>query len=95
MMRQTGIEMAQVIPGVCTAFDIQDLVRCLAPRKILLVSAAEDRYSEDADKIVELARDAFAGLGVEERLEHKRFKGGHAITIERFDAIIQWFRASC
>jgi dienelactone hydrolase len=90
MMNGTGIEMAQVIPGFVVEFDIQDLVRCIAPRRICLVSAEEDKYSADADDIVDMARQAFAGLGVEERLEHRRFKGGHAITEERFDYIIEW-----
>ena len=94
IMRQTGIEMAQVIPGFAKSFDIQDVVSCIAPRKILLVSATEDRYSEDAPDIVEIAGEAFAGLGVEENLEHIRFMGGHGITEERFKAIIDWFRTS-
>ena len=94
MMNGTGIEMAQVIPGFVKEFDIQDLVKCIAPRGICLVSAVEDRYSKDADDIVDMAREAFAGLGVEERLEHKRFKGGHAITEERFDYIVEWLRSS-
>jgi dienelactone hydrolase len=90
MLNGTGIEMAQVIPGFAKESDIQDLVKCVAPRRICLVSAGEDKYSADADDIAALARETFAGLGVKERLQHKRFKRGHAITQERFDHIIDW-----
>ncbi len=93
MANETGIEMAEAVPGFAQRFDIQDLVRCIAPRRILLVSAAQDKYSKDADVIADMARDAFAALGVEERLEHKRYAGGHPLTQERFDYIVEWIRS--
>ena len=34
--RGTGIEMAEVLPGFAMKFDIQDLIKCIAPRQILL-----------------------------------------------------------
>lgn len=35
MRHGTGIEMAEIIPGFTQHFDVQDLVKCIAPRKTL------------------------------------------------------------
>jgi dienelactone hydrolase len=95
-MRQgTGIEMAEVIPGFTQLFDVQDLVKCIAPRKMLLVSATADPYSYDATVIVQTARETFAALGAEGNLEHRRYSGGHALTHERFTDIVKWIVAVC
>jgi dienelactone hydrolase len=91
----TGIEMALVIPGFANRFDIQDLVKCIAPRAVLLVTATEDKYSHDANIIVNMAREAFDALGVGERLEHERYDGGHPITQRRFDRIVEWVVSCC
>jgi dienelactone hydrolase len=90
MAHQTGIEMAEVIPGFAALYDIQDLAICFAPRRVLLVSATDDKYSRDADRIAAAAQEVYAALGVAERFEHKRYEGGHALTQERFDDIVQW-----
>jgi len=91
--RGTGIEMAEVIPGFSGKYDIQDLVKCIAPRRVLLVSASEDKYSMDADEIEKDARGAFEALGVSEHLEHKRYIGGHSLTEERFEYIVSWINS--
>ncbi len=91
----TGIEMAEVIPGITERLDIQDLVKCIAPRRALLVSATEDKYSHDARIITNMARQAFDALGAGERLEHERYEGGHAITQRRFDRIVEWLVSCC
>ena len=93
LAHQYGIEMAEVIPGFAARFDIQDLVMCMAPKRVLVVSASDDAASEDADVIVSAARPAWAALGAAERLEHTRYQGTHAITQERFDAIVDWLAA--
>jgi hypothetical protein len=94
MRHETGIEMAQVISGFAQRFDIPDLVRCVAPRRLLIVSATEDKFSRDAEAIVAAAQDLFAHLGVGHYLEHKRYDGGHALTQERFEAIVAWIEAA-
>lgn len=86
----TGIEMAEVIPGFIEQYDVTDLVKCIAPRPLLLVSANDDKYSKDADVIDLQARPIFDELGFPNHLVHKRYCGGHALTTERFDYIIQW-----
>jgi len=86
MANQVGIEMAEVIPGFATYFDIPDLVACFASRPLLVLSATEDKFSFDADEVVEAAKV----LNPNAHLEHKRYQGGHALTQERFDVILNW-----
>ena len=90
MKHGTGIEMASVIPNFHGKYDIDDLVALVAPRKLLLVSSDEDKYSMDAPEIVKKAGKRYAELGASENLEHKRYSGGHALTEERFTDIIEW-----
>ncbi len=90
MERETGIEMAEVLPGFAMKFDIQDLIKCIAPRQILLVSSTDDKYSMDAYDIEFKSRKAFEELNAGNNLEHKRYNGGHALTKEKFEDIIDW-----
>ena len=90
MMNNVGIEMASVIPNFHGKYDIYDLVFCIAPRKLLIVSAEDDKYSKDAPYIVERAMPEYEKLNVGENLRHKRYLGGHALTQERFDYIVDW-----
>lgn len=87
---ETGIEMAEVIPGFYNTYDISDLIKCIAPRKLLLVSASKDKYSMDADYIESQARIAFYELDSDRNFEHKRYNGNHALTKERYDYIVNW-----
>ena len=93
MTHQLGIEMAEVIPGFAARFDIADLLLCMAPRQVLLLSATEDPFSQDALRIVRTMQDACATIGLNERVEHKRYQGKHALTQERFDTIVHWLAA--
>lgn len=92
MENNVGIEMASVIPRFHGPYDIEDLVSCTAPRRLLIVSAEEDKYSRDAPDIVEKAGSAYAALGASQNLFHKRYPGGHELTRERFDFILEWLR---
>lgn len=86
----TGIEMAEVIPGFAAKFDIQDLIKCIAPRHVLLVSATNDKYSMDASEIEAESQRIFEELCVGGNLEHRRYEGGHALTKERFTYMVDW-----
>ncbi len=90
MANSVGIEMASVIPGFHGPYDIDDLVSLTAPRKLLLVSAEEDKYSMDASVIVKKAGIEYEKQGVSQNLHHKRYPGGHALTQERFEFIMEW-----
>jgi dienelactone hydrolase len=93
MAAETGIELAQVIPGFAQRFDIEDLVRCMAPRPLLLASATGDPYSQDADAITDAARPTFDELGASSALEHLRADGEHELTRDRFENIVDWTHA--
>ncbi len=86
----TGIEMAEVIPGFTTRFDIEHVLAAIAPRRFLVVSGTEDKYSGDAQEVVDLALSAFGEPGDPRTLSHVRVAGGHALEAERFEAIVRW-----
>lgn len=94
MLNNVGIEMASVIPNFHGKYDIFDLVSCIAPRRLLIVSGDDDKYSKDASYIIEKASPAYSAFDALQNLQHKRYKGGHALTKERFDAIIEWVNAN-
>jgi dienelactone hydrolase len=94
MLDRTGIEFAHVIPGIVELTDIGQLVELIAPRPLLLVSATEDRYSADAPEIVQAAARAYRDAAAPQALQHHRAQGGHALTEERFDAIVDWLTVS-
>lgn len=90
---QVGIEMAEVIPGFTLHFDIADLAACSAPRALMIVSASDDMASYDADQIVLKAQETCAAMRETPRIDHMRYAGEHALTQERFDAIVDWMVA--
>jgi dienelactone hydrolase len=90
MLDRSGIEFSQAIPGILNLVDIDGLVGLIAPRPLLLLSATEDRYSADAPEVVRAAMGAWETRGAREKLEHVRYKGGHALTPERTEKIIKW-----
>jgi dienelactone hydrolase len=88
MIDGTGIEMAEVLPGFTTRFDIEHVLAAIAPRPFLVVSGTDDKYAADAEEVVDLARAAF---GSDSRaLAHMRRAGGHPLEAERFDSIVDW-----
>mgnify|MGYP003884205093 CR=1 FL=1 len=89
----TGLEMALVIPGFAERFDVDDLVRCVAPRPMLVVSSDEDPYAADATEVVAQARPAYVAAGKGEALEHLRTSGPHALDERRHQAIMAWLVA--
>jgi dienelactone hydrolase len=90
MLNNIGIEMASVIPNFHGKYDIYDLVSCIAPRRLLIVSAEDDKYSKDASYVVEKGSQTYLEYDALQNLHHKRYSGGHGLTKERFDFIIEW-----
>jgi dienelactone hydrolase len=86
MADRTGIELASIVPGILELADLDDIAGLIAPRPLLLVSAPDDPYSADADAI----EAAIAPRFPPDALRHARFDGGHALTRERFDVIVDW-----
>lgn len=69
---------------------LKDLVALIAPRELLLVSADGDKYSKDADQIAEAAMAVYLKHAVPSHLQHQGYSGGHPLTQERFDFILEW-----
>src|SRR6478736_4478987 len=90
MQHGTGIEMAEIIPGALERFEVHDLLKLAAPRPMLVVSGSEDRYSRDAAEMVRLASPSYVDAGAPDELQHREYQGGHALTRERFDHILEW-----
>jgi len=89
----TALEMALVMPGFATRFDFDDLMRCVAPRPLFVVSADQDVYSADAEDLVARALPSFAEAGARQALQHLRVEGLHALDPARFTAIVDWLTA--
>jgi fermentation-respiration switch protein FrsA (DUF1100 family) len=95
LARGIGLDMALVIPGFANQFDLDDLMRCVAPRPLFVVSANSDPASHDATDLVRAVRSAFQGPDGQQGLQHLRVAGGHALDQQRFDAIVQWVLTQC
>ncbi len=87
----TGIEMAEVIPGFTKRFDIGDLLELISPRKLLILSASEDKFSEDAATLYEKVKAKFTQDGGGKSIVHKRYLGGHGLDKDRFEMIVNWY----
>ena len=94
MKNNVGIEMSSVIPNFQKKYDIDDLVSCVAQRQLLIVSADDDKYSKDAEYIIKKAGMTYIEKNALQNLQHKRYSGGHEMTKERFDNIIEWIELS-
>jgi len=86
----TGIEKASIIPGFIKEFEIADVIKEIAPRKFMIVCSDQDKWSKDAPEIYSIAKEAYISKSVENNLQIKQYSGGHALTQERFDFIINW-----
>ncbi len=87
---RTPVEMSQLLPGFVERFDIEDLIRAIAPRPLLLVSAEQDQYSKDAPALVELAQPTYVAQGSPTGLTSLHYPGGHQLDQERFHVIADW-----
>lgn len=86
----TGIEKASIIPGFTKEFEIVDVIKAIAPREFMIVCATEDKWSKDAPEIYKIAKSHYVSKGAEENLQLKQYPGGHVLTQERFDFIVNW-----
>jgi dienelactone hydrolase len=86
----TGLEFSLVIPGFLQRFDTVDVLRCVAPRKIFVVSSESDPQTADAIEVVANARSAFQERHCDHHLLHLRVPGAHALDRQRADAMVEW-----
>jgi dienelactone hydrolase len=94
MTRGVGIDCAQAIPGLLELGDLDEIAGLVAPRPLLLCSGDEDKYSRDADRIAEAAARVYQDARAPQALQHYRARGGHALTEERFEAILGWLSST-
>ena len=73
--------------------DLDDVVTLVAPRPLLLCSATEDEYSADAPVIAEAAAATSRGAGRRPCAAARALRRRHALTEERFAAIVRWTAA--
>ncbi|HEX2947043.1 MAG TPA: prolyl oligopeptidase family serine peptidase [Clostridia bacterium] len=85
-----GIEMASVIPNFVRYYDIDDVVCEICPTKFLIVSATDDKYSKDAMDVYKKAEKKYEKCNAGQQISIKQYEGGHALTPERFDFIVDW-----
>jgi len=90
MENNVGIEMASVIPNFMKYYDIDDVVCEICPTKFLIVSATEDKYSKDAMDIYKKAKIEYEKCNLGHQLNIKQYEGEHALTLERFNYIVDW-----
>jgi dienelactone hydrolase len=89
----TPFDYAELIPGFAKRFDIPDLVKCIAPRKILFMSSMEDKLAKDGAFIVESSRDVFAALGATDHIQNVTFETTKEVGREQFKFITDWMVA--
>jgi dienelactone hydrolase len=90
-----GLEMALVIPGFAQSYDFDDLISCVAPRRLLILSATEDESTYDANQVVELGMNEYKRSDKSTHLEHRRYEGGHRLDADRFKDIVEWIEKRC
>jgi len=88
ILNQTGISMMLMIPFFLKEFEMNHLVKCIAPRHLLLLSADRDKYSMDSDKIYNRCKEIWGNQ--QEHILHNRYHGEHALNGIRFNDIINW-----
>jgi dienelactone hydrolase len=86
----TGLEMSLIIPSFAKHYDLDDLLRCIAPRKVFVVSSENDPQTADAEDLVRNAFPAFEIQQCANHLQHLRVPGPHALDQRRFQAILDW-----
>ena len=88
----TGIEMAEVIPGFAINYDVEDLLKLISPRELLIVSATEDIYSQDAKEVYLAIKPTYEESEANSSITHEPFQGKHGLDKQRFQFIVNWFK---
>ncbi|MEA2975749.1 MAG: hypothetical protein QOF19_1269 [Alphaproteobacteria bacterium] len=80
--RSAGIQMEFCVPDFLKHGDVEDVVRMVAPRPLLIQAATEDKWSRGAETLFADAKSAFP----EDRLHLKLWPGGHQFTRDMREA---------
>ena len=76
LTRDAGIQIAFCVPGILMLGDLEDVLRLVAPRALLMQAAAGDKWSRGAQAMFDYARSAFP----EGQLEIRIWPGGHRFS---------------
>src|SRR6516165_7982078 len=82
LVRDIGVQMEFCLPGVLQIGDVEDIVRLVSPRALLLQATSEDVWSRGATVIFEHAESAFP----KGKLKLRCWPGGHVFTQEMREA---------
>jgi dienelactone hydrolase len=82
LVRDIGVQMEFCLPGVLQIGDVEDIVRLVSPRAVLLQATSEDVWSRGAAMIFENAEYAFP----KGKLKLRCWPGGHVFTQEMREA---------
>jgi dienelactone hydrolase len=74
----TGVQMEFCLPGVLQLGDVEDVVRLVAPRALLIQATSDDRWSRGAEAMFAYARASFP----EGKLVLRYLPGEHVFTNE-------------
>lgn len=78
----TGITLFEAVPELTRLIDTHNVLSAIGPRPTMVVSGTKDKYSRDADEVVDkVAGDFITELRVDRE---------HALDQERFNAIVDW-----
>jgi len=81
--RGAGLEFSLVVPGIQAHLDLEDVIRLVAPRPLLVVAGADDPYALDAADVIDRA-------GRWDGLELVVTPGAHALDAQRLAHILGW-----
>lgn len=82
------------VPGMLTKGDQGDFAAAMAPRPLMLWAPRSDigMPNEGIDRFLEVAGPAYQRAGAQDRLVVHRPPGEHALSIESFEAMYQFFQ---
>jgi dienelactone hydrolase len=86
----TGIQEEFLVPGIRRWGDIQDVIRLIAPRKLLLSAGRTDKYCAGIESTFALARDAFPPA----QLQLALYDTGHSFSLEMRQHAYNFLRVS-
>ena len=82
LVRDTGVQMEFCVPGILNVGDLEDVVKLVAPRALLLQATTEDKWSRGAEAMFQYAKAAFP----DGQIEVAMWPGEHVFTAKMREA---------
>ncbi|MBN2545325.1 MAG: hypothetical protein JXB50_05975, partial [Spirochaetes bacterium] len=87
-----ALEYSQVIPGFIKKYEMTDILKCIFPRNLLIMSSTDDKYTKDSHEIYSEIKNIYIKHDIEKNLGYKNFNGSHNLNIDNFRFIIEWLK---